>query len=112
VLRFTVSAKFCVIDLAVLKDLSLIAAAIFLRTSGAIAQVSSGEDRDAGQMHCFAVLVMAGSEAKKPEQKLFEKPEILETVAKCNASRDWCPQTVKQIKEKQWPMPAGLSCGG
>jgi hypothetical protein len=99
-------------DIAMRKALWHIAATTFLCASGAIAQISSGEDRDAGQMRCFAVFVLAGSEAKKPGQKLFEKPEILEAVAKCNASPDSCRQTVEQIKEKRWPIPAGLSCGG
>jgi hypothetical protein len=95
-----------------LKNLWCIAAATFLCMSGAIAQSGPGDNRDAGRMQCFAVLVIAASGAKKPDQRFFEKPEYLEMVANCNASPDSCRQTVEGIKEKQWPMPPGLSCGG
>jgi hypothetical protein len=94
---------------AMLKSLWQIAAAL-LFMPGAIAQGRSGNNEDAGKMQCFAVLVVAASKAKQPDQKLFEKPEFLETVAKCNTSPEPCRQAIEEIKEKRWPMPEGLTC--
>jgi hypothetical protein len=94
-----------------LKDLWRIAAVTFLCISAAIAQCSPSEDKELGEMHCFAVLVIAAAGAKKPDQTFFENPDYLETIAKCNASPESCRQTADEIKEEGWPTPPGLSCG-
>ena len=98
-------------DIAMLRNPCRIAAASFLCMTGAIAQNAHGGDPDVGRMQCFAVMVIAASGAKKPDQKFFEKPEFLETVAKCNENPEYCRQTVEKIKAELWPMPPGLSCG-
>jgi hypothetical protein len=94
------------------KVLSYIAAVSFLCMSAAMGQSRPGEDKELGEMQCFAVLVIAASGAKKPDQKFFEKPDFHETVAECNSVPASCRQIVDEIKEHRWPIPPGLSCGG
>jgi hypothetical protein len=94
------------------KDLRHIAAVTYLCMSAATVQSSPSEDKELGEMHCFAVLVIAAAGAKKPDQTFFENPEYLETIAQCNASPESCRQTAVEIQEEGWPMPPGLSCRG